>query len=64
MHCLKKVKSNNLRKVEKKIKKALRIFRFLLFYAGSSNKVKKITINLYLTNSKKSSSKKSDKNLK
>ena len=43
----------NLRKVEKKIKKALRIFRFLLFYAGSSNKVKKITINLYLTNSKK-----------
>ncbi len=44
---------NNLRKVEKKIKKALRIFRFLLFYVGSSNKVKKITINLYLTNSKK-----------
>ena len=44
---------NNLRKVEKKIKKALRILRFLLFYVGSSNKVKKITINLYLTLQKK-----------
>ena len=44
---------NNLRKVEKKIKKALRILRFLLFYVGSSNKVKKITINLYLSNLKK-----------
>ena len=32
---------NNLRKVEKKIKKALRILRFLLFYVGSSNRVKK-----------------------
>ena len=44
---------NNLRKVEKKIKKALRILRFLLFYVGTSNKVKKITINLYLTPQKK-----------
>ena len=44
---------NNLRKVEKKIKKALRILRFLLFYVGSSNRVKKIKINLYLSNSKK-----------
>mgnify|MGYP001399157362 FL=1 len=44
---------NNLRKVENKIKKALRILRFLLFYVGSSNKVKKITINLYLSNIKK-----------
>ena len=44
---------NNLRKVENRIKKALRILRFLLFYVGSNNKVKKITINLYLTNIKK-----------
>ena len=44
---------NNLRKVEKRIKKTLRILRFLLFYVGTSNKVKKITINLYLTNFKK-----------
>lgn len=44
---------NNLRKVEKRIKKTLRILRFLLFYVGTSNKVKKITINLYLTHLKK-----------
>ena len=44
---------NNLRSVENRIKKALRILRFLLFYVGSNNKVKKITINLYLTNIKK-----------
>ena len=44
---------NNLKKVENRIKKALRILRFLLFYVGTNNKVKKITINLYLTNIKK-----------
>ena len=44
---------NNLKKVENRIKKALRILRFLLFHVGTSNKVKKITINLYLTNIKK-----------
>jgi len=49
----KKSDMNNLRKVKKRIKKALRILRFLLFYVGSSNKVKKITLNLYLTNLKK-----------
>ena len=49
----KQTEINNLRKVEKKIKKALRILRFLLFYVGPSNKVKKITINLYLTPQKK-----------
>ena len=44
----------NLKKVvENRIKKTLRILRFLLFYAGTNNKVKKITINLYLTNIKK-----------
>ena len=43
----------NLKRVENRIKKALRILRFLLFYVGTSNKVKKITINLYLTNIKK-----------
>ena len=38
----------NLKKVvENRIKKTLRILRFLLFYAGTNNKVKKITINLY-----------------
>ena len=49
----KECEMKNLRKVEKKIKKALRILRFLLFYVGTSNKVKKIKINLYLNNSKK-----------
>ena len=49
----KKSEVNNLKKAKNRIKKALRILRFLLFYVGTSNKVKKITINLYLTNIKK-----------
>lgn len=49
----KESEKNNLKKVELRIKKALRILRFLLFYVGSSNKVNKIKINLFLTNLKK-----------
>lgn len=55
---------NNLKKVENRIKKALRILRFLLFYVGSGNKLKKITLNLYLTNMKKTLPKNQIKTLK
>jgi len=44
---------NNLKLVEEKIKKALRILRFLLFYTPTTRKVKEIKIDLFLTDLKK-----------
>jgi len=44
---------NNLKLVNDRIKKALRILRFLLFYTSTTRKVKEIKIDLFLTDLKK-----------
>ena len=44
---------NNLKLVNDRIKKALRILRFLLFYTPTTRKVKEIKIDLFLTDLKK-----------